>query len=267
MQQNCTAHWERAFTLYAIGNYARLLENFIKVMKEETDGSAMGFASITTTMIATQMPTLDVGAGAWLSFVGGIIGGVAAVIPGGAAVGGVIGATLGSVGAMLGSPTIAVHDLRYSTFADLSRHFGDARDLVVDVAQEYFKNVLTTPPPKGDGALGTQLSDLIRSGDFANQDIASIDKIVDRKLLRKMIKAPIISEIWNSQRIFIVKFPKGKLDMNFDNRYFHYDPCYGTALYEDTFAGKYYCPYGEAGLGENNYLLVSFILPHGLALG
>jgi hypothetical protein len=64
--------------------------------------------------------------------------------------------------------------------------------------------------------------------------------------------------------MFIAKFPKGLLDYTWKGaisyRNFKFDPCYGTMSYEETFNGKYYCPHGEGGLGENNYLMVGSVL-------
>lgn len=55
--------------------------------------------------------------------------------------------------------------------------------------------------------------------------------------------------------MFIAKFPKGLLHYTWEGaisyRNFKFDPCYGTASYEEILNGKYYCPHGEGGLGEN----------------
>ncbi|KFY17433.1 hypothetical protein V492_00682 [Pseudogymnoascus sp. VKM F-4246] len=257
--EKCEDNWQRAFTLFSIGNYARFLQNFISALLLETDGTALSIGRITDVMIPDQQPDPVMDAAAWLSFFGGLAGAIGAV-PGAGTPTALVSAGLSVGGSLLGAAE-SVKDPRFTTFASLSNDFGTMVDLAVDAAAAYFNNILTTLPPNNDAAQGTVLSEAMKSGVFANQYIASGDtSTIDHVLLRKMYKAPIISEVWNGQRLFIAKFPQEKLNIRWDlgGHTWYFDPCYGVPDYGDTLKGKYYCPHGERGAGEYNYLMMSW---------
>jgi hypothetical protein len=66
--------------------------------------------------------------------------------------------------------------------------------------------------------------------------------------------APIINEVWNSQRIFILKFES--ITFPFEATY---DPCNGKLFNNDTLGIRFYCPKGHDDLGDFNYVLVRLI--------
>jgi hypothetical protein len=203
----------------------------------------------------------DLGPAAWLSMFAGFASGVGAF-------GGISGIPLNviSSGFYIGASLLGSTNLKdpgYTTFADLSLDFGNMLTVAKDAAAAYFESTISALPPNGDVGQGTVLSNLMKSGAFADEYFAT-DYSIDHVLLRKILKAPIVSEIWNSQRLFIVKFPPKKFTITWESpdRTLYWDPCYGVNdVDEDDFLmSRVYCPHGEADLGEFNYLVVSSIL-------
>jgi hypothetical protein len=255
-----------------MANFARFIHRFAIVFEEETSNAAFDLAAMANIFIADQKKNLEVGAGAWLTMAAGAVTGITAFLPGfgamaGAAASGILGIASSMAG---GADDPAITDPRFTSFANLSSSYGNIKIKVVDTIKIYFKKILLDQPATGNIEEGTRLSNILKSGAYSDQYIGmsdsngeSSDADFNGKLLRKMIKAPIISEIWNSQTMFIAKFPPGLLDYTWKGApaywNFKFDPCYGKREFENTLNGKIYCPHGEGGLGENNFVLVSSI--------
>ncbi|OBT82112.1 hypothetical protein VE02_08782 [Pseudogymnoascus sp. 03VT05] len=273
-ETKCPNDWERAYSLFAMANFARFIQRFVAVFKSEADSTAYDLSTMTDNFIASQSKGLAISDGAWLTMAGGAVTAVTAFIPGFAGMAGAAASGIFGIASTMADGATEIKDPRFTSFFHLLKKFGDMRDLVIHTADNYFQKMLHVHPATRNIEQGTQLSNILKSSIYSNQYIGMGGTNTDirdptpgyvefdGKLMRKMIKAPLISEIWNSQRIFIAKFPKGLRDYTWDGaiiyRNFKLDPCYGTVNYEETFDGKYYCPHGEGGLGENNYLLLSW---------
>ena len=124
--------------------------------------------------------------------------------------------------------------LRYS---ELQRDLSKLQDIVQDSVSEYFNKLLVnTPPndpPEEDADIGMELANLISSGAFFPQDVSITP---DENIMNTMIQAPIISELWNEQKIYVLRIPPDHLDLHWSNGVagpagrtydWRYDPCNG----------------------------------------
>lgn len=217
---------------------------------------------MTKTFLVTQAPAdAGMGDGAWLGFLGGVLTAAAAWAGPGEAgivtITGIMGATSGLLGA---GQSAEVSDPHFTSFADLSDKFSDMITEADKVVEHYYNSLFATLPKNGDEAAGIALAEVLKSGAFSEESIALEPQDGSAaELLLRIVRAPIISEIFNNQRLFIAKIPRGKIYLEGSPPYI-FDPCFGGDKHEDILKDRIYCPAGSVDKGYYNYLVVSSLL-------
>lgn len=250
-------------------NYAFFLQSYRIFVHRSEFITSLSIASISQKFLASNNPgSTDIGAGAWLAIVGGILTSLSGFAgPAGPALDAAIG-VLGIVGGVLGSSAGAeLEDPRFTSFADLQSNFGKLIAEADKASSHYFNSLFSSLPAEGDVEAGTALAKALMSGAFTTEDVALIPQTdTTPALLRTMILAPVISELWNTQKVFIAKIPRGKVFYDTENGGifpvddFTFDPCFGGDKHDEILSGRIYCPKGSEQDGFNNYLVVSRLL-------
>ncbi|KFX96332.1 hypothetical protein V490_03385 [Pseudogymnoascus sp. VKM F-3557] len=250
-KDHCKDGWQRAYALFSMSNLARLIHNLNVVLLDGEYISGLGIGKVITTFIADQTEDLATGGAFWLTVAGGAASAAGSFIPGFSGAGtAATGAILGLAGS-LAADTAPFKDPRFDSFADLSLGFQKVVNGTMAILDDFYHRLFLTPPQTGDLKYGTELAGFLQSGIFSNQDISS--KTPDQTLLGQMIMAPIINEVWNSQRIFILKFESITFPFGAT-----YDPCNNKLFNNDTLGIRFYCPKGHDDLGDFNYVLFSW---------
>ena len=151
-----------------------------------------------------------------------VIGAIGSIIPEAKAVSAGVSAIL-KVGSILADTgTTVVEDPRFTDFADFENRFGDAKVQAQSIIEATFKSLFADTPPAGDAGAGTQLSAILSTGAWANQDMAGLT--YTRADMVTAMRAGIISEAWNSGQQFIMAWAGGSLN-NAGGGDFALDPC------------------------------------------
>lgn len=258
-KKECADHWQRAFALFSMQNLANWLGNFAAAFDDLTESIDKQIAQMTKTFIPDQNAELEMSASSWMTMAVGILGTL------GPWVGAVSGAAVGSasgvlvMGSVLANKAKTFHDPSFTKFAELESNYGKLTDMAKDAASEYFDRLFTKNPPHLDEPLSTELANILQHGTFADQDLGTGETKVDQALQRKVIKAPIISEIWNSQQLFIHKFKKGSFYFEWDSatgvKPWLFDPCSDEYDAGGELKSRVVCD------GDYNYVMVSIEFP------
>ncbi|KPM39384.1 hypothetical protein AK830_g7215 [Neonectria ditissima] len=242
LKENCHQNWQRAFSLWNMAGFAKFLQLWVGEFKDS------GFDTILSLplMSSAFMPgktNVDLDKASWNTFIVGLLGGIASYAPGVPGGGfGLASSIMVMQGAMMSWTKAPTYDPRFDTYADLSSNYGTLRKNVKQAVTDYFDDYLKTLPRQGDEAEGTKLARIIADGAFTDQDILGN---FDQEMLYRCTTAPMISEIWNAQKVFILKFPRGKIDFEWEaalgTKTFKYDPCFGSPKFDGLMKDKTYC--------------------------
>lgn len=254
----CRANWQRAFALWSMANFA----NFIQTWTKEFLGSGLDTSLKLGLMASTFHPDgeeIEMDLGSWNTFVVGLLGVFGSFLSGAAgSATGAAGGLLVMQGSMISAATQPTYDPRFDRYITLSNDFAKLRVNVADAVRDYLYSLIKWQPAAGNVVNGTSIARLLKSGAFVDEDIAHSDNF-DREVFYRSSMAPMISEMWNAQKVFILKFPKGKIDFEWKaalgTRKFKWDPCHGSVLYEGLMGDKTYCS------GDNyNYVILRWDL-------
>ncbi|KAF5671674.1 carbohydrate esterase family 3 [Fusarium heterosporum] len=248
----CKNNWRRAFSLWSMRNLALYMQAYHHDLLE----SAV-FASFDNSLLATSFidgSDVELNEAAWLTIAAGMATAFSAAIPGGPtqAAGNAVAGLL-TVAAGVFAATSQPQDLRLDRFADLEHELSKITRATQASVESYFKRLIIERPPNHDIARGTELATLIQGGAMADQDFSIPDSgNIDHDLQLQLIRAPLLSEIWNAQNVFVVKFGEHQLYYDRPNikTPFEYSPCNGINNIEDLYAFNA-CP-GDG----NNYMIV-----------
>ncbi|KAF9880547.1 putative carbohydrate esterase family 3 protein [Colletotrichum karsti] len=234
---NCHGRGRRSFALWTMANYAHFRQLHAETITIEGLNTALKLPLLSTTFINSKYGSdLSMGAGAWLTLAAGFATTISAVaIPATGPIGAFFGGLLTVASAIAGSSSDPTFDPRFDTWAQLSADFGKAQEMARDMFAAQYNKLLRDMPPDHDEKAGTELALLLKSGAFASQDIGTGSTEIDTGVQRRMLTASLITAMWNSQRVFAVKFGKDKVKFK-DNRDndIHYDPCFGKGIDENV---------------------------------
>lgn len=241
----CRAHWRRAFSLWSMRNFAFYMQAFHSTILRSVVRTSFDTSLIARNFLVVENPSMS--ASAWITIASGMVATFAAVVPGtagaGGALAGILTAGAGIAAGVEGSPSL---DPRFDTFGDLENKLGAIMDAVDEATAKYFHRLIVEKPPNNDIVRGTELARIVESGDMANQDFALGEGIIDAKVQRQLLRAPLLSEVWNAQDVFIVKFGREQID----TPDFKYSPCFGTNQGVSELGRHNACP------GDANYQIV-----------
>lgn len=225
----CEDNSERAFALWAMRNNARFVQGFYSAITDIFDTSSLSVADIVNTFIGTDAGDTEIGASSWFIMLSGAIGATTAFIPGGgAALGGVFAGVMGVGIGILSTAKETPIDPRFTTFADLQARLGDMKLETQNTIGAYFDKLYRNSPPQGEEGPGYELSDLLNTGVWAEQDMAQLS--FTKNDMVRLIHSAFITEAWNSQKVVLLKWSDGLLgDIDGTN----INPCYEDAGWDE----------------------------------
>ncbi|KAF4944222.1 hypothetical protein FSARC_14725 [Fusarium sarcochroum] len=251
LTDNCHDNWQRAYTLWNIATFVKFVQRWNRDFLDSGLDVDLRLPTMAKTFHPKDSDEMEMDSTSWVVMAAGLLG---AVSPYAGAVGPGLGAGSGlltMVSAMLGWATADdQYDPRFDSYVNLTAKYADLRGKVRTAIADYMESYVSTMPPAGNTVEGTRLAHLLEDGTFTEQDILGD---IDYKLFTRWTTAPMIAEIWNSQKVFILKFPKGYMEFTAKGKTFKWDPCHGTKLYEDTISDMTVCT------GDNyNYVILGW---------
>jgi hypothetical protein len=189
-------------------------------------------------------------ASAWITMASGMATAVASFLPGVAGQVGnsFAGLATAAAGIMAGVEASAPEDVRFTKFSELQDKLDKMQTAAKDATEKYFNRLMAENPPNHDLSRGTELARIVKSGALASQDFGTGSSGVDQKVQRQMIRAPLLSEVWNGQQVFIVKFGRDTIM----GEHLKYSPCFGTNPEVDTLGRHNVC------MNDANYMIARF---------
>ncbi|KAM0323888.1 hypothetical protein ACHAQA_008469 [Verticillium albo-atrum] len=243
--QFCRANWRRAFSLWSMRNFVLYLQAYHNTILRSVVRTSLDTGLMATNFLVVENP--DMSASAWLTIASGMVGSFAAIIPGvggagGGMLAGILTAGAGIAAGMEASPSL---DPRFDSFSELQSKLGAILDAVDSATAKYFNRLIIERPPNHDMARGTELARIVESGVMADQDFGLDDNSINPIAQRQLLRAPLLSEVWNSQDVFIVKFGRNQVDAPG----FKYSPCFGTNQAVEQLGRHNACP------GDANWMI------------
>ncbi|KPM38628.1 hypothetical protein AK830_g7923 [Neonectria ditissima] len=250
---SCRDNWRRAFSLWSMRNLVLYMQAYHDSILE----SAV-YASFDTSLLATNFLAVDdppMNPSAWLTIVSGMVTSFAAVIPGaGQVVGnGLAGLLTAAAGIAAGVETSVPQDPRFDKFSELEQKLKDILTAAHKSTENYFHRLIIERPPNHDLARGTELATILETGVMADQDFGTGETSIDQDAQKRLIRAPLLSEIWNGQDVVVVKFGRSQIyyDKNGFGGPWTYSPCFGDNNVEELHRHNA-CPKDD----NNNYMIV-----------
>lgn len=205
----CVGHAQRAFALWASSNYIFYLKSLYLKFDATALLGTFDLDSLANKFIHVDTSsTIGNGPAAWLTILNGIFSTLAAVA---GAINPVAGGVLGGIAGVLGmgggiasrisDPSF---DPRLSDWADINEEFGTLLVNAKSAFESYFEDMAASRPPAHDRSRAEMLIRAIGSGRFAPHHANTIN--FDTAMQSKMVKAAIISGMWNEQRVFFVRW-------------------------------------------------------------
>lgn len=208
----CEDNSHRAFVLWAMRNSARFVQNYYAAITDIFDTSSLAIADLINSFIYQQKYETVMGQAAEIMIMGGVISTVTSLIPGvSAGLGGTaIGNSMSIATGILKTAVETPIDPRFTTFGDMAAEMGQLKLQTQNTISAYFDGLYRNSPPQGDVDAGCQLDNLLASGAWAEQDMAELP--FSKGEMIRQIHAGIITEMWNSQTVMLVKWTNGLLD-------------------------------------------------------
>ncbi|SPO00343.1 related to acetylxylan esterase [Cephalotrichum gorgonifer] len=242
-RDNCIGRARRSFAVFAMSRYSRFLQLHYNSLTDEALIQGLAVAKMTTVFINPyQGSDVEMNNAGWLTMAAGFATTLGAIAgPAGVFLGSIVGGSLTVAAGFAGSASLPEMDPKFTSYADLSDNFSRAITKARDNFEKQYDSIITKMPPKGDLAAGTKLSRVLASGDFANQDIGTGETAIDSKFQRRMIRASLIASMWNSQKLFIAKFPTGGLNYYTTSGFRNWNPCFGENRTESDMHKHVHC--------------------------
>lgn len=167
----------------------------------------------------------NVNVAAWLTILNGVLGTLGAIPFGSMAPAGAGLSVLSGLAGMGGGIASLLADSpgyepTFKAWADLSKSFGDSLERAMGAFSEYYTLTLASRPAAGDREAVDALTKAIGAGSFASYNNGPVE--FDSEVLKKMLRASIISAMWNQQKIIAVRWTG---TLRFAER--DLDPCAG----------------------------------------
>lgn len=115
----------------------------------------------------------------------------------------------------------------FENFAGLQNNLGKFKELAQDAINQFHQRLFREQPPNNNRGRGTELATALRSGVWAKQD-HYIENLDSRKIV-KTIRSAVMAELWNAQKMVIVRWRDDQLrdiEMNGGLK-FSWSPCFG----------------------------------------
>ncbi|SCO35389.1 related to acetylxylan esterase [Fusarium fujikuroi] len=222
---DCSKHQERAFALWAMGNFALFQQKWYKAVKDGVDSASKSSGAIADKFLPVSAEDALANPAAWLTIVAGMFTTIGGIAPGmlGNGVNFVAGVlTIGAGAASFGADSTEPSP-QFKSFASLDKALGDMVEWTRKAMAAQFNRYFVETPPNNDRPRGSELARAIESGIWANQDIAQADSetIWDSGRVQSMIEAAMISEMWNTGEVAIFKWSK-----DHDLAKWGFNPCF-----------------------------------------
>lgn len=243
----CKKQWQRPFTLWAASNVAKSLQAMYNVSgpqswlapyRATTNGrfQVINDAISTTALDAAgvvvdfqvENPPEPPSIGPMGTFILGITGAMSIFTgPMGPFFGGVTNAIVmlnGLEGIMKGKEA---QEPLFTQFSQLSGVLGKLKEYSQDMLKTYFERLLASKPPVDDMDPGTDLAKLLQDSSWADQDLVSKGR--DSAAIVKVLRSAIITELWNAQKMVVVKFKDETFrDVPTLTKTVSWSPCFGA---------------------------------------
>ncbi|KAK1622920.1 hypothetical protein BDP81DRAFT_140982 [Colletotrichum phormii] len=155
-------------------NYVKFIQTYYTRVSDVITTTSLRTAEISSTFIAPGSSTLEMSPAAWMTIasrgftaVGAFLGPAGGIADG---VAGLLTAAAGVAGAANSDAT----DPRFTNFAGLNTKLADMKLAIQSAMEAYFQRLFVNSPPNHDNSRGTELANLLSSGYWANQDLASL---------------------------------------------------------------------------------------------
>ncbi|KAM0085819.1 hypothetical protein ACKRZS_001908 [Fusarium odoratissimum] len=209
---DCSKHQERAFALWAMGNFALFQQKWYKAVKDGVDAASKSSGDIADKFLPVSAEDALANPAAWLTIVAGMFTTIGEITPGvlGSGVNFAAGVlTIGAGAASFGADSTEPSP-QFKSFANLNKALGDMVEWTRRAMAEQFNRYFVDTPPNNNRERGSELARAIESGIWANQDIAQADSdtIWDSGRVQSMIQAAMISEMWNTGEVAIFKWSR-----------------------------------------------------------
>lgn len=122
-------------------------------------------------------------------------------------------------------------ELYFKDFAELQHNLGQFKELAQHSMESYFKEILSERPPIDGRKAGSELDLILQHGYWAEQD--HLLQSQGTTNLKKIVQSAIITELWNSQKMVLLKFSPTLFTWWGYNFPKHFSmPTYETALFD-----------------------------------
>ncbi|KAH7311380.1 hypothetical protein B0I35DRAFT_411586 [Stachybotrys elegans] len=196
-------------------NLAAFMQNFARTLKDEVSSAYLSLPSLVTAFAPPQGNSTELNSAAWLALTAGFLTSIGAYVPAyGGAVSNFAAGILTTGSGIASASSGEVKDPRFDTLESLATKLTAFNDEVRKANEAYFKCLLATTPPNGNADRSMELANVVAQGLFFQRDI---DVPPEGDAFRMLIQAPMTSEMWNAQRIF-VRIPEHKLKLHYSGR-------------------------------------------------
>jgi hypothetical protein len=254
-KDTCTAQPERAFSLFAMMNFAKVLRKWYNNFYQGVTNAALFTPEIAKGFFWREADASPANSAAWLTIIAELFTTIGSIIPVTSvpanSVAGIITAGAGTASFFSAGQ---VEDLAFSDFSELQGSLGRMSRRVELAMSDYYSEMLAKLPPNNDRELGTALARMLQDGAFADQDILVEPELASPGdsgpwAITTSVTASIIAEAWNSGSVIIAKWTRTGAMADF------WDPCGRDARDRHGVDHAIACQF------DNNYVIVSIPFP------
>lgn len=243
--EKCKRAPQRAFSLWAMRNFALFLHNWWDSFHKSVATSDLFTADMVRTFIRQEPSSTVANPNAWLTIVAGMFAGVGAVLPTGGQIGAnaLAGPSTIAAGAVSFLPSDPVEDPRFDDFAELGAVLGNMEIYVDEGLTQYFYSLYEKAP---EGEARMALAYVLEEGTFAHQSSGRSDNEAAGTNMVTPLRAAIIAELWNAGYVGIIKWS----DDHPVSKEWKFSPCFKDNSKQDM-------DHAVACVNDKNYLIVS----------